>query len=209
VTNTLIDGTGRGLEEVTVRISLIAPLNPFLLNGTGEVVQKLAVDTDHNGAWTATLPANDTFEAPDNYWLVDETEAPDGHLWAIRMPDGTATHTLRSLLIDAPTGPGSPPFSYALSDLIDVDTLGVQPGDVLTYSSNGDWIPAVPYSAPTEFAVSVPSATWTWTHNLGRYPLITVLNAQRVMTLVAYRHLDINTVEVDWGSPATGYIEAR
>jgi hypothetical protein len=209
VTNTLIDGTGRGLENVTVRISLIAPLNPFLLDGTGEVIQKVAVDTDHDGSWTATLTANDSFEATDTYYLVDETDAPHGMLWTIRMPEGTDTYTLRSLLITPPSNNGTPPFQYSLDDLTDVNTAGEAPGDVLTYSSNNVWVPGPPSVQPLEYPVNVPTKTWTWQHNLGHKPLIDVLNSQGEKVIVYVRHVDDNTVEVDWGAPATGSIEAR
>jgi hypothetical protein len=103
VSNGLMDGAGRGLNNVTVRISLIAPLNPFLLTGVGEVIQRQAVDTDHNGIWTAALLANSEFEQADTYYLVDETCAPDGEKWAIRMPDG-GDYQLRDLLVYVPPG---------------------------------------------------------------------------------------------------------
>jgi hypothetical protein len=106
VTNVLVDGQGRGLNNVTVRVSLIAPANPFLLNGIGEVLQTVPADTDHDGTWTAALIANDEFEQAGNYWLVDETEAPGGQKWAIRMPDG-GNYMLRDLLVYVP--PGSNP----------------------------------------------------------------------------------------------------
>lgn len=209
VTNTLIDGTGRGLENVTVRISLIAPLNPFLLDGTGEVIQKVAVDTDHDGAWTAILTANDEFEATDTYYLVDETDAPHGMLWTIRMPEGTDTHTLRSLLITPPSNNGTPPFSYALGDLTDVDTSGEVPGDVLTYSSNNEWVPALPSVQALEFSVNSPVTPWTWQHGQGRYLVVDVYDGQSNRVIVAVQQPDTNTVVVDWGSPAVGRIEAR
>lgn len=209
VTNTLIDGTGRGLENVTVRISLIAPLNPFLLDGTGEVIQKVAVDTDHDGAWTATLQANDLFEAPDTYYLVDETDAPHGMLWTIRMPDGTDTHTLRSLLIVPPSSNGTPPFAYALNDLTDVDTSGEVAGDVLTYSSNNEWVPAEPSVARLEFSVNSPQTPWVWVHSQGHYLLVDVYDGQGNKVIVAVTQPDTNTVVVTPGAPSTGRIEAR
>jgi hypothetical protein len=98
-----MDGAGRGLNNLTVRISLIAPNNPFLLDGSGEVIQRLAVDTDHTGIWTAELLANSEFEQADTYYLVDETCAPDGEKWTIRMP-GAGVFELRDLLVYVPPG---------------------------------------------------------------------------------------------------------
>lgn len=213
----IIDGSGRGLNDVTVRLTLIAPLNPFLLNGSGEVIQRVAVDTDHDGVWTALLTPNSQFESPDTYWLVDETEAPDGRLWPITMPDdpntGPVTHNLRDLLIDAPTDNRHPMFEYALGDLTDVDTSGETLNDVLAYGSAGQWVPVpiqeVLSGSVAEYAQAVPAATWTWRHGLGRYPVVDVLDGQRNLVLVSVRHIDPNTLTVSWGAPATGYIEAR
>jgi hypothetical protein len=103
VTNTLVAADGRGLQNVTVRIALIAPANPFLLNGVGEVLQRVPADTDHTGIWTASLIANTEFEQINTYYLVDETCAPGGHKWAIRMPDG-GSYELRDLLVSLPPG---------------------------------------------------------------------------------------------------------
>lgn len=209
VTNTLIDGTGRGLQDVTVRISLIAPLNPFLLNGTGEVISKVAVDTDHDGAWTATLTPNDQFEATDTYYLVDETEAPSGQLWAIRMPDDSNTYTLRQVLITPPSGEGLPPFEFELDDLTDVNTTGELPGDVLTFNSNRQWVPALPQVVPLEFSQNSPATPWVWQHNTGRRLVCDVYDGQGNRVVVSLQQPDVNTVVVNWGAPATGTIEAR
>jgi hypothetical protein len=103
VSNVLVDSAGRGLNNVTVRVSLIAPLNPFLLNGIGEVLQTLAVDTDHDGTWTAELIANSQYDQTGTYYLVDETGAPGGGRWAIRMPDA-GSYQLRDLLVYIPPG---------------------------------------------------------------------------------------------------------
>jgi hypothetical protein len=103
VRNELTDGAGRALQNVTVKISLIAPRNPFLLNGLGEVLQAVAVDTGTSGVWVASLLANAEFEQADTYYVVDETCAPGGQKWAIRMPDG-GDYELRDLLVHIPPG---------------------------------------------------------------------------------------------------------
>jgi len=110
VTNTLVDETGRPLQNVTVRISLISPLNPFLLNGAGEVLSSAAVDTDHNGVWSADLVASSLLEQANSYYLVDESAAPDGLRWPIRVPDGAGPFQLRDVLVEVPPtfSPGGP-----------------------------------------------------------------------------------------------------
>lgn len=110
VTNTLTDGAGRPLQEVTIRISLIAPLNPFLLNGAGEILNAVAVDTDHNGVWSVDLTASSALEMTNSYYLVDESQAPGGLRWPIRVPDGAGPFQLRDCLVSVPTdsNPGGP-----------------------------------------------------------------------------------------------------
>jgi hypothetical protein len=103
VSNVLTDPSGRALQKVRVLITLIAPRNPFLANGIGEVLQTVAVDTGTSGEWSAELLANTEFEQAGNYWLVDETCAPGGSKWAIRMPDG-GSYQLRDLLVYVPPG---------------------------------------------------------------------------------------------------------
>jgi hypothetical protein len=110
VTNTLIDGAGRGLRNVTVRILLIAPLNPFLLNGTGEILSRVAVDTDQNGVWSVDLVPSSQLDQTNAYYLVDESQAPGGRRWAIVVPDGAGPFNLRDLLVPTPptTDPNGP-----------------------------------------------------------------------------------------------------
>src|SRR5690242_17234319 len=109
VRNTLTAPDGRALQNVPVKIKLIAPLNPFLLNGIGEVLQVLTVDTGTTGTWSAELLAQTEFEQDNTYYLVDETCAPGGGKWSIRMPDG-GSYLLRDLLVYIPPddNPGGP-----------------------------------------------------------------------------------------------------
>lgn len=106
VRNTLTAPDGRALQKVSVGIALIAPANPFLLNGIGEVLTRVTVDTGTSGIWSAELIANTEYEQANTYYLVDETCAPGGRKWAIRMPDG-GSYELRDLLIYVPPGENS------------------------------------------------------------------------------------------------------
>lgn len=110
VINSLTDGAGRGLQDVTVRVSLIAPLNPFLLNGSGEILTAVAVDTDHDGNWSVDLAASSTLEMVNSYYLVDESAAPGGLRWPIRVPDGAGPFEMRDCLVAVPVdfSPGGP-----------------------------------------------------------------------------------------------------
>lgn len=106
VHNTLTAPDGRALQHVSVGITLIAPRNPFLLNGIGEVLNRVTVDTGTSGVWSAELLANTEFEQANSYYLVDETCAPGGQKWAIRMPDD-GSYELRDLLVYVPPGENS------------------------------------------------------------------------------------------------------
>ncbi|HEY2101429.1 MAG TPA: hypothetical protein VGH72_33535 [Pseudonocardia sp.] len=110
VTNTLTDASGRPLQDVTVRIRLICPLNPYLLNGTGEIVSQVAVDTDTNGVWVAELTPNSELEQTGTYYAVDESCVPGGLVWPISVPEGGGPYQLRDLLVPIPpdSNPGGP-----------------------------------------------------------------------------------------------------
>lgn len=153
VTNTLTDASGRGLQDVTVRIKLIAPLNPFLINGVGEILTQVAVDTDHDGVWTALLAPNSTLDQSNAYYVVDESDAPGGLRWPIAVPDGAGPFNLRDLLIPVPptTNPDGPVTirpggSFEWDQLTPASIwtiphdLGYKPGGVRVKDSAGsDW----------------------------------------------------------------------
>jgi hypothetical protein len=102
VTNTLTDPSGRPLRDVTVRVKLISPLNPFILNGTGEILSQVAVDTDETGTWSVSLTPNSELENVNAYYLVDESCAPGGLRWPIAVPDGAGPFELRDILVSVP-----------------------------------------------------------------------------------------------------------
>lgn len=110
VTNLLEDPAGRPLQNVTVRINLIAPANPFLTSGSGEVVTATSVDTDATGAWSCNLVPNSQLDLGGAYYVVDETAAPGGLRWPIAVPDGPGPFRLRDLLVILPpsTDPNGP-----------------------------------------------------------------------------------------------------
>ncbi len=140
---------------------------------------------------------------------MDETDAPSGMLWTIKMPEGTATYTLRELLITPPSNNGTPPFQYALDDLTDVDTTGEEPGDVLTFGSNNTWVAGSPSVEALELSVNSPQTPWTWQHNKGRYLVVDVYDGQGNKVIAPVNQPDTNTVVVTPGFPMTGRIEAR
>lgn len=150
VTNTLTDASGRPLQDVTVFVRLIAPLNPYLLNGTGEILSNVVVDSDETGIWIANLTPNDQLEQSGTYYVVDESCAPGGLRWPIVVPDGPGPYQLRDILVPLPpdTNPGGPVqikgISYehqqvsAASVWVIHHNLGFKPGGVRVYDSAGN-----------------------------------------------------------------------
>jgi hypothetical protein len=151
VTNILTDASGRGLQDVTVRIRLISPLNPYLLNGVGEILSAVAVDTDHNGVWSVSLTPASELDQTNAYYVVDESDAPGGLRWAITVPDGDGPFNLRDLLIPTPptTDPNGPTpvrdpgFHFEqvtpLSVWTIVHNLGFRPNLRIKDTAGADW----------------------------------------------------------------------
>lgn len=54
----------------------------------------------------------------------------------------------------------------------------------------------------------VPAAVWPITHNLGRYPQVTVVDSAGDVVLVDIHHLDLNRLEVRAASPFSGIASA-
>lgn len=110
VTNTLTDASGHPITGASVRILLISPANPFLLNGSGEILSQVPVETDDTGTWSVTLTPSDQLEQDNTYYLVDETCVPGGVIWPIRVPEGAGPFLLRDILVAVPTdhNPGGP-----------------------------------------------------------------------------------------------------
>lgn len=209
VINTLMDGSGRALQNVTVRIRLIAPGDPFLVNGIGEVLADTPVDTDHTGQWSATLLLNADIEQAGNYYLADERCAPNGIAWPFRITAEGETHWLSELLIAVPPPGNDPPWSMALDDLSDVDTAGKQVGDTLTYGPNGYWIAEQPGSAGLGLSknFSTPTKIWLFEHGLGRHPFPTTRDQAGKQFFGSVSWPDANTVRVEHGDPVIGTME--
>jgi hypothetical protein len=207
VINTLMDGTGRALQNVTVRIRLIAPGDPFLANGIGEVLADTPVDTDHDGQWSATLLLNSEIEQAGNYYLADERCAPHGSAWPFRLTDEGSTHWLSDLLIAVPPPGTDPPWSMALDDLSDVDTAGKQVGDHLAYGSNGQWIAQRAPLLGQSKDFSTPTKIWIFEHGLGRHPFPTTRDQNGKQFFGSVSWPDANTVRVEHGDPVIGTME--
>lgn len=206
VINSLMDGSGRALQNVTVRIRLIAPGNPFLANGIGEVLAEHAVDTDHDGQWSATLLLNSEYDQENTYYLADERCAPSGTQWPFRITS-TDTRWLHDLLIPVPPPGVNPPWELKLNDLADVDVQTAIPGDLLGLGPAGQWVPQRYPQLAIKKTFSTPQAVWEFAHGLGRrpWPRTWGLDGTHFQGQVTWP--DDNTVRVEYRHPRTGTME--
>jgi hypothetical protein len=57
---------------------------------------------------------------------------------------------------------------------------------------------------PYLFAQTTPLSTWDVPHNLNRVVQVTVVDSNNEQVLVEIAHLDLNNIEIRFGSPVTG-----
>lgn len=143
----LTDAADRPLQSQTVKVSLVAPGNPF--TGDGDAVIHVAtVSTPRSGAdvgvMSVDLRPNDEYEQLGTYYRVDARDGltNDDALFDIVVPDLPGPLELRDLIVDPPA-PGEPIPPVPLhtlashSDVADTPAIDAQ---VLT-SINGIWTP--------------------------------------------------------------------
>jgi len=101
------------------------------------------------------------------------------------------------------------PGARKLDDLTDVTgaELGLT-GQVLAKSADGQWRPATVGGGGglTNFVVlqATPSATWSITHPLGRYPQVTVLDSDGNRVFPDVEYGGINAVTITHAEPLAG-----
>lgn len=164
----LLDPSGRPLHRVPVTVSVVAPSNPFLLNGSGAVIERLTVDTGRTGVWTADLLPQDAYSRTDTYYIADETKIPGGAQWLFTVPSDGGPYSLEELLIAAPPTGGSAVGGRrtdwthtqlaASSTWVIEHNLGYPPGGVTLIDSDGGEVEAeLIYTLPdTVLTVSFP-----------------------------------------------------
>jgi hypothetical protein len=159
IRNALLDGADRPLRNHTVKITLVAPGNPFTDDGQAEVIQTHTVATDRAGNWSADLRPNVALEASGTYYQVDERDGlPGGQVWTIVVPPTGGPYWLRDVLVTppAPGQPFPPVPPHSLDQHTDVDTAGAVAGRALVYDGN-DWVPGL--AAPSAHTHAVADVT--------------------------------------------------
>lgn len=159
----LTDPTGRPLQRHRVAVSLVAPGNPFDAAGAA-VTQIATVDTDTDGRWEIDLVPTSSYEFAGAYYQVDwriRVSQADA-VFAFTVPASGGPYNFRSQLITPPSpGVPIPPITaHHLGDHIDVSTVGVVNGDVLTFVlADGKWEPRVASGGGTVTSVSAANGT--------------------------------------------------
>lgn len=83
-----------------------------------------------------------------------------------------------------------------------------QPGDIVEladglyeYLAGAGWCRL---AVAFEHVQAVPAVTWTVTHNLGRYPSVTVIDTGGNVVLTQVSHLSINQLQIDVSAAFSG-----
>lgn len=143
----LTDAADRPLQSQTVKVSLVAPGNPF--TGDGDAVIHVAtVSTPRSGAdvgvMSVDLRPNDEYEQLGTYYRVDARDGlnNDDALFDIVVPDLPGPLDLRDLIVDppAPGEPIPPVPMHTLASHSDVADTPAIDAQVLT-SIGGMWSP--------------------------------------------------------------------
>lgn len=218
VFNTLTSADGRPLQNQTVRISLMAPGNPFTAMQS-EVIQAHAVDTSTTGRWQAELIPNADYEREGTWYRVDQRDSILGvdYVHDIVVPATGGPYWVRDLIVipPAPGEPFPPVPPHALGDHTDVDTTGALPGQVLKFDG-AEWRPAADSGGGGGGGGSyvhfqnIAAQVVTVPHNLGMYPAgVRLFNAEQTVEYDEFRvsYVDANNLTVD-SAPALfrGYV---
>ena len=92
---------GRPLHRAVVPVEAVAPSNPLLINGYGEVLSRATPDTNTDGIWRTRLIPSSAYARLDAYYTADERRY-GGPLWLFRVPDTGGPYRLADLLLDEP-----------------------------------------------------------------------------------------------------------
>lgn len=155
----LMTPSGRPLRRAAVPITAVAPLNPLLKHGDGEVLSRATPDTNLDGIWRVRLFPTSAFQRTDAFYVADETKW-GGERWEFTVPDGGGPYRLEDLLLFSPPagdGPAGP--VQRMNDLEDVEAPAGAVG-VLTRSADGIFrlVPQEPdWGDPTRWRRDAPS----------------------------------------------------
>src|SRR4051812_5301207 len=96
-------------------------------------------------------------------------------------------------------------FVRKLTDLADVTVTAPSSSQVLSYDG-AEWInDEAPESADTYIHVqSVASSSWTITHNLGRFPSVTIIDSGNSVVEGNREYIDSNTILLTFSGAFSG-----
>lgn len=129
ITNTIYNHEGQN-AKITIRL-----IGVWTADGINEILPSnyMTVTSDSNGVWTATLPAQSTFEGTTYY----EAREPNNVTHTFTVADSPSVQSLRSRLATPVSIPTTLPLK--LDDLSDVSVPTPSTGQALTWNGT-TWV---------------------------------------------------------------------
>lgn len=203
ITNTIVDVAGNPIQNTKITVSLIGN---WYIGGNLEAIPSndysVTTYTDSNGTWTVTIPAQSSYNGTTYY----EAREPNNTTWNFTVADSPSIQRLRDrLTVPIPSPPDGP---IKLDDLADVTSLSPAPGAFLAYNNiDNTWEPLTVVPGGSNFYVhnqTSPASTWIITHNLNRYPSVTLFDSTHTLFITDIIYSSLNTVTVVNSGPIIG-----
>lgn len=208
VYNTLKDPTGEPVQaEVEVKLvaSLIYPGNGGFVHGNEtEVLGIWAYHTNASGEWTADLQPNSEIEPPGTYYEVTQRYNPGRRTSKtfIDVPATGGPYWIGDLMIVSPSD---------IDRYVQASQVTVVPGAGITSTNVQDALIELRQAitsgtgdAHYHHDQTIPSATWTIVHMLGKNPSVSVTTSGGDQVEGAVTYVDVNTVTVSFTAAFSG-----
>jgi len=166
----------------------------FLINQYGHVVEfgeLIGFDTTdyEDGDLLYLDPAT-----PGGY-VTTEPHASEGHSILIAAVINTQNATNGGIIV-------RPTHKSGLTELHDVNPIGLTGGQTLAYNDvEEEWETRDIYHIHTQ---GIPSATWVITHNLKKYPSVTIVDSLGNVVIGEIQYTNINTVTLTFSGGFSG-----
>jgi len=192
---------------------ILKPAPSVLLNPTAKkilVSLDLEFNLDNNGSVDFIIPAtNDTDLNPAGwtYTVIETFVGVMGRTYPIEAPVGATVNLVDVAPVIASTGNAIIRGPIGMSAY----EVAVAGGFVGTQE---EWLASLKgapgtgggASAPLTLSQTTPSASWFFTHNLGHYPLVSVMDSNNAMVLADVEYPSLNTLAVTLANAATGKV---
>ncbi len=158
-------------------------------DGSELLVAPVSVRTRSDGTYSASLERTDTMVPSGMVYCVSIVGQPSVY---ITVPAGGGTVVS---LLTPPPGSVAPPGVVT----------AVVAGSGTAVDATNPQRPVVSVTTYT-FTQSTPSATWVVTHNLGRFPSVTVVDGAGNVVAADIQYVDANNLLIGFSSPQAGKV---